>query len=317
TELINQLPMLLRNDVLRYLRLIHRHKPAVVHLWLDDVNIKGGIAAVLAGVPRIILSLRSFPPVHFGFHQPYMREAYRWLFKQQGVILVNNSMAGAAAYEKWLGVPSAGIEVIYNGLSSEFKRPTSYIAEVDELKLILKIPADSPVMGTVIRFTEEKQPFYWLEIASELYKLNQGIYFLLAGDGPLLMDFRDKIRGADIEPNIRLVGHVADVYKYIAMMDLFLLTSRIEGLPNVLIESQLLGVPVVTTNAGGACETMVPDETGWTLEDYNAYTAARKINTILTNDDLLKVAGQNGKEFAKEKFNMENLAAGLQSVYQI
>jgi glycosyltransferase involved in cell wall biosynthesis len=67
--------------------------------------------------------------------------------------------------------------------------------------------------------------------------------FLVVGDGPL--------RGA-----IHFAGSEKDVYGAMVDMDLLVLTSRAEGLPNVLVEAKFLGVPVVATRAGGAPETV-------------------------------------------------------------
>ncbi len=52
-------------------------RPEIVHAWLDWDNVRAGIAAVLAGVPTIILSGRNLNPKHFQFYRPYMDAAYR------------------------------------------------------------------------------------------------------------------------------------------------------------------------------------------------------------------------------------------------
>ena len=57
-------------------------------------------------------------------------------------------------------------------------------------------------------------------------------------------------------------GQVRNVADYLACLDLFMLTSRVEGLPNSLIEAQLAGVPVVTADVGGAGETFEDGSSG-------------------------------------------------------
>ena len=109
-----------------YLETIARHKPAVVHLWLDEINTKIGLAALFLGIPKIVLSTRSAPPTHYLFYQPYMREAYRLLATQPNVVILNNSHHGARAYEDWLNLPQETIQVIHNGF--DFDSPALQFA---------------------------------------------------------------------------------------------------------------------------------------------------------------------------------------------
>ena len=312
------LPISLRNEVFQYAGLLLNNSPAITHFWLDSVCIKGGIAAVLAGIPRIILGLRSLPPYHFAFHQPYMREAYRWLAKQPQVIIINNSHAGAKEYETWLGLPENTIRVIHNG----FDTGADKFIDIDEsivatFKQKYNIPGSSPVIGTVIRFSEEKRPIFWVEIANRINQLDSDIHFLLVGDGPMLDVVKKKVKDNGLNDVVHFAGRVSDVYDHISSMDLFLLTSRIEGLPNVLIESQLLGVPVVTTRAGGASETLINNKTGWLLEDENVINVASQICSLIHDKTWLKEAGHAGKAYVEKTFGIENMSLGMESIYKL
>jgi hypothetical protein len=111
-----ELPSSLR-DVANYVGAFSVNRPSVLHAWLDETNIKGGLAAVAMGVPRIVLGLRSLPPINFPLYRPYMLEGYRWLARQPGVVLLNNSVAGARAYEEWIGLPEGTIRVVHNGFA--------------------------------------------------------------------------------------------------------------------------------------------------------------------------------------------------------
>ncbi|MCM2258311.1 MAG: hypothetical protein NDJ94_21985, partial [Vicinamibacteria bacterium] len=64
-----------------YLLEMLERRPAVFHGWMDDCNVKGGIAAAIAGVPRIVLGTRSLAPDNFVLFQPFMRAAYRALLR--------------------------------------------------------------------------------------------------------------------------------------------------------------------------------------------------------------------------------------------
>ncbi len=313
---IEYLPLSLRADVLQYIGLLHNKTPEIAHFWLDTVCIKGGIAAVLTGVPRIVLGLRSLPPYHFVFHRPNMREAYRWLAKQQGVILVNNSYAGARAYEQWLGLPVNSIKIVYNGFVTDLNKLIHPVqAHSKGVRKSNNIPERTTVIGTVIRFTEEKRPLLWMNIAIALNKINPEIHYLVVGDGPLLQSCKNKIKRHGLENVVHFCGNVSDVYSYILAMDLFLLTSRVEGLPNVLVESQLLGVPVVTTRAGGAPETLLDKNTGWVLENENIDEISSKLQNLIQDKTQLNKAGEQGRKYVSDKFSVERMVKEIKAIY--
>jgi glycosyltransferase involved in cell wall biosynthesis len=96
-----------------------------------------------------------------------------------------------------------------------------------------------------------------------------------------------------ILPRILFVGLSKHVGYWLMKMDALVLMSQYEGLPNVLIEAQYMGVPVVSTPAGGAEECFIPNETGYVLQDAkdpDLYEACDKISTLITqfknNPDL-------------------------------
>src|SRR5215475_986379 len=137
-------------------------KPEVVHSWLDWDNVRAGVAAVMAGVPKVILSCRNINPSHFSLYQPDMDPAYRVLAQISTVTFLNNSRAGADDYADWLGIPRDRISVIYNGVDfgNEGRLPADAMAQ---LRQSHGIPARAFVVGGVFRLEEEKRPLLWVE----------------------------------------------------------------------------------------------------------------------------------------------------------
>lgn len=302
-------------QVSAYVREFSIHQPSIVHLWLDEVNVKAGIAAVILGVPRIILGLRSLPPCNFALHQPYMREAYRWLVKQPGVKLVNNSHAGARAYEHWLGIPDGTIHVIHNGFDFDIGHLEKCRALAADYREGHGLSTNKPVIGTVIRFTEEKRPFLWLEIAAQVRRQCTAVQFLVVGDGPLRSALESRAQQDDLRGAVTFVGHEKNALQAMAAMDIFLLTSRAEGLPNVLVEAQAIGVPVVTTNVGGAPETMLDRVTGWVTESDESNDVAQLIARLISDEKWRDRARLAMPTFVSEAFGMERMLDETMALY--
>ena len=131
--------------------------------------------------------------------------------------------------------------------------------------------------------------------------------FLLVGDGPLREEARRRAQACGIGDRIVMPGYEKHAAVAIAAMDVFLLTSRLEGLPNVLIEAQALGVPVLTTDVGGAAETLVHGRTGYAIVPQSAELLADGVLQILGDRAWREVARKTAKQFVRERFSMSQM----------
>lgn len=289
-------------------------RPEVVHIWQDQMNVVAGLAALLVGVPRIYLSCRSLSPAHFAFNQPYMRPIYRYLAKFPGVTFLNNSEAGANDYMRWLGLNSMNVVVIRNGFDLEgLPSPKEQALLRREYRDRMGIPSDATVVGAIMRLSEEKRPMLWMQVAERLARRMPDVHFLIVGDGP--MRAKAEATARDTLPGkVHFPGHERNAVMALAAMDLFLLTSRVEGLPNVLIEAQAIGVPPVAIDVGGARETLINEETGWLVASPNADAIADKILSLFVDKKNLANASRNGpgfvaRHFSRARMIQETLAA--------
>jgi glycosyltransferase involved in cell wall biosynthesis len=282
-------------------------RPRVVHAWLDYTNVKAGLAAALIGVPRIVLSTRSVAPNNFALFQPYMREGYRLLAAHPTVCLLNNSKAGARDYERWLGLPRGTFRVVRNGFDFTGLEVGEKTEGAREFRMRLGIPLEAPLVGSVLRFSEEKRPLLWVEVAAHVAKRRPDVRFLMVGDGPLREKVRQRATACGLGDRIVMPGNEKDAAIAIAAMDVFLLTSRLEGFPNVLIEAQALGVPVITTDGGGAVETLIQGRTGYAILPHSTDLLVDAVLQVLGNPAWGEVARQTAQRFVRERFSMSEM----------
>lgn len=302
-------------DIASYTLEFIERRPETVHIWLDHMNVIAGLAALLAGVPRIFLSCRSLSPAHFSFNEPHLRPIYQFLAKFPNVTFLNNSNAGAADYASWLGLTPRTMKVIPNGFDfSSLPERSHLIRSGLEYKQKLGIPPNAPVVGVIMRISEEKRPLLWLQIAERLSRLIPETHFLIVGDGPMRAEMELQAQ-ANLPGLVHFPGHESDPFVAIAAMNLFLLTSRVEGLPNVLIEAQAVGVPPVALDAGGAKETFIDRETGWLINSQDPTVAAELIASLLNNPHLLAEAAEKGQAFVRSRFNSEIMVESTLSAY--
>ena len=302
------------DDLLRYLIFLLNVRPKIVHSFLDENNIKAGIAAVIARVPKIILSGRNVAPDNFLLFRRYMRPGYRALMRFPSVALCNNSRAGAMDYRRWLRAPSLKIDVVYNGI--DFATFSPKVAIDRALRGRLGISPQALVVGTVIRLNEEKQPTLWARVAIELSRRRPDVDFVLVGDGPLRDSVKRIVAIAGIESRVHFIRGTEDVAGVLRELDVFLLTSRLEGLPNVLVEAQAVGVPVVTTPAGGAVETLNPGVTGFVAPDQSVRGIADTCLVLLDDDRLRARMSAAATEFVRDRFSLDRMIKDTLRLYE-
>ncbi|NJN52629.1 MAG: glycosyltransferase, partial [Gammaproteobacteria bacterium] len=100
-------------------RLMYRRKPDVVHGWMDELGAAGALAGVLCGVRKVVIDLRGFNPSWSDTRGVgTIRSAFRVLSRCTTVSFVANSEAAAKDYAEWANIPTARIQVIYNGIDA-------------------------------------------------------------------------------------------------------------------------------------------------------------------------------------------------------
>ena len=303
------------HEIWLYIHTILAQRPGVFHGWMDDVNVKGGVAAAILGVPRIVLSTRSAAPDNFQVYQPFMREAYRALLKVPSVRIINNSAAGARDYERWLGIPEGTIGVVRNGFDFARLGVDDRMREAERYRDQLRIPSHARVVGTIIRFSEEKRPILWIEAAIRIARELDDVCFLMMGDGPLRPEAAERMQRAGFADRIFMPGYEKNTQAGLAAMDVFLLTSRMEGLPNVLIEAQAAGTPVVAPDVGGVRETFDHGETGWLLQGSDPDLIANTLVRILNDRNALEGAKIKAQAMVRQRFDLSRMVRETLSVY--
>ncbi len=281
-------------------------RPEIVHAWQDSSSIKAGIAAVIAGVPRIVLASRNVTPMNFTYYQDYMHPAYRALASLDCVTFLNNSEAGAADYTQWLGLPRERFAVVRNGVDLGYlKRAEDKL--ICEYRQSIGIPENAQVVGSIFRFWAEKRPMLWLQTAVLVAKRYPEAHFLIIGEGPMRREMESFIDNNGLKGKVHLPGARPEVATPLSAMDVFLLTSEFEGTPNVVLEAQWLGLPVVATDAGGTRESFECNITGLLAATPAVEEIASLVGEYLADKNRLAKAETHGPQFVRRTFGINRM----------
>lgn len=290
-------------DMVRALRAI---APRTIHLWQDQTSIKHALSALIAGVPRIVLSGRNLDPTHFAYHRDYMLPAYRALITQPGIALSNNSHAGAKSYAAWVGIDVARIQVVHNGFDFSAWPP----ADAERRKAARQafgVPDDGILVAGVFRLSPEKRPLLWIDTAAEALKLEPRLHFVIAGDGDMRQKVETRISTLGLGRRVTIAGRMSDAHALYIASDVLMLTSQQEGIPNVLLEAQWYGRPILATRAGGV-EEALQDRVTAIISDESEPAVLGHALVYLTQDNTLRLRAQAaGQGFIARNFSIDRM----------
>jgi len=308
----------MKNKIRNLVGILREERPASLHLWQDTTNVLGAIAGLIAGVPRIVMSARSLPPFaledssfpnkgpNYYLNNRYVRVMYKQLLSRENVFLCHNSENGLEKYTEWLGGYDDKMLLLRNGFDFSTLKTTTTTRAVKKKTRIL---------GVVFRFVEVKRPLLWLEVASLVNNMMEDrIKFQMIGDGPMLETAISFAKELGISDLVDFSGYRDDVKDLLRSFDAFLLTSSIEGLPNVLIEAQSMGVPVISTNAGGAKETFLDTVTGLLVDSSDPNVIAGAVCEVLRSKAYKDSAEKAGREFVFERFGIDSMHRQLRHI---
>jgi glycosyltransferase involved in cell wall biosynthesis len=259
--------------LLRIIVFLRKINPDVVITSLYQADILGIFSAWLSGVKRRIIIHHDVVRIN-----PIIRWLkIRVLKKTNKIIAISNEVK--IFLIEYFKVPASKIEVIYNAI--DFERFLCF----------QKLDQDwEPVFGIIARLDKIKGHIYILEalkkIKSERVKLPA---FIFVGDGPERKNLEIFAEENGLT-NIKFVGEVLEIGKYLKQMDVFVLPSLSEGLGISLIEALVAKKLIIASNTGGIKELIKHNKTGILVEPANVDDLYKAMKWVLKNkNEALKL----------------------------
>ena len=202
------------------------------------------------------------------------------------------------------GYDEKKVITVYNGLE----------AEETEFK---KERGDKIIIGTIGRLTYQKGQEYFIEMAKILSEERKDCEFHIYGEGENYMMYRNLIVKYNLEDRVFLKGYTNNISETMKTFDVFVLSSRYEGIPYVILEAMRNSIPIVTTDAGGISEVIENMRNGIIVEKENPSELARSVNLLLNDGNLIKKLTQNSKNDFESGFRIEESIKRIESVYNL
>ena len=143
---------------------------------------------------------------------------------------------------------------------------------------------------------------------------NPNIKYICVGEGRYLKSYKELVGDLNLQNRVVFVGGVSNnkIHQYYDAADIFILcnrtwNSKIEGLPNVAIESMARGVPVIGSIDSGTEELILNNKTGFLVDPYEISDIKNKINHAYNTRKDLYTMGELARGFIKENFNYNRM----------
>jgi glycosyltransferase involved in cell wall biosynthesis len=158
-----------------------------------------------------------------------------------------------------------------------------------------------------MRLSSEKDPLAWLAVVERVMATFPDVRAILVGDGPLSKELSTRVDSLGLNDRVHLMGYDGDIVSYLREATLLLLTSRIEGFPNVVLEAQMYERPVVATNVGGCREVLAEGLQRYIRESGDIDGLSEACLDMLRHPRHVEALGESARKFVLEKFSMDRL----------
>ena len=287
----------------RLARIVRRHRVDIIHAHTSHAHTYACWARTLARGGRVVVSRRvDFPPSDNPFA--------RWKYGQPDRYLaISNCIAEVLrAY----GVDPGRIRVVYSS-----QDPARIEAEPIERSALglADLRPDDPLLLCPAALVGHKDHATLIAAMPDVLAVHPRARLLLAGEGELRPRIEEQARALGVDAHVHLLGRRDDVPALLRTADLFVLSSKMEGLGSAIVEAMFAGLPVVACAAGGIPEVVADGETGLLAPPGDPGALARRIVQLLDDPESAQRLAVAAKARAHERFTADRMTAATVDAY--
>ncbi|GAW65964.1 glycosyl transferase family 1 [Geoanaerobacter pelophilus] len=301
--------------------LLDRHQLELVHAHDDKTLLYAFILRLMRPGLRILYTCHSHAMLKredFSSLAGYLKFRARqrlqiWLMQHYlwPVIAVSNDTRDRLVTN---GLDESAVAVLHNGIDTSVWRRAG---STPVLRRELGIGEGGLLVGTVARITPEKDLDTFYEVARRVSQELPGVRFVIVGDGygDELDRARREVARLGLEEVVHFTGHRNDLRDVYVSLDVFLMTSVTEGLPNTLLEAMALGIPSVSTSVGGIPELLYDGEGGYLAPAGDAQELARRVLELLQSAKLRERCARECRERIEGHFSFARRVRLMEDYY--
>ena len=176
------------------------------------------------------------------------------------------------------------------------------------------VPNNCLLMACIGRLSPEKGQLILLKALARLKEFN--FYLILLGDGPQRRNLEKAAIDLGLRDKVSFLGYRSNLHNFYQAIELLVIPSLSEGLPNVLLEAMSYSIPVITTDVGAVPLVIEDERNGWMCQSGSSDILFEEIKSVLSNKDL-KAMGESGRKSLYPKFSIKERISKILDLYQL
>jgi glycosyltransferase involved in cell wall biosynthesis len=300
-----------KNDLLAFFeiyKLLHRERPDVLHVTSSKAGGVGALAGRLLGVPRIIFTSHGLTVDETW--RPRWQRVLIYLATWGTLALCHASiMISKETYHRARTMPGMKDKVhfIKNGVT-----PIDFLTKDEAQKALhLTIPTGHTVIGGIGELHPNKN---WEAAINMVATLPPTTHLAIIGEGEEFARLRHQIDALKMTDRIHLLGYVVDAAKYLKAFDIFILPSKKEGLPYVLLEAGLASLPVIASDLPGNRDIINSGEEGFLIAPEPTLLAT-STQMLLRDEGMRRRLGAALEQKVTQEFSIKTMTNKTFTLY--
>ena len=305
-------PLLLLSSVPSYCFLMLKLRPSVVHFFLPEAYLLGGLCSLVLGKRVRIMSRRSLN--RYQLKHPFLAKIERRLHSHMNAVLGNSKAVVKELQEE--GVAEDRLGLLYNGIDFS---PFDDLPARSSSRKSLGISDDALLMVCVANLIPYKGH-------ADLIRALGVIRADLPGDWAVAMVGRDSGIGEELKTlaesqgvtkHILWLGSRSDAVAIYSAAEIGVLCSHEEGFSNSVLEGMTAGAAMVVTDVGGNAEAVLHGECGLVVPMRNPDALGNAILTLAKDEEMRQRLAKAAQRRVREKFSLDTCVSQYASLYKI
>jgi glycosyltransferase involved in cell wall biosynthesis len=289
-------------------RLLREERPDVLHVTSSKAGGIGALAGRLCKVPRVIFTSHGLTIDEVW--RPRWQRTLIYISTWMTLFLSHASiMISKETFDRAQSMPIVGdrIHFIHNGVS-----PVDFLTKDDaQQQLQLHIPRGHILVGGIGELHKNKN---WHIALQTLTTLPPTTHLAIIGSGEEYESLRLHVEKFNLQDRVHLLGYVPDAVQYLKAFDIFLLPSLKEGLPYVILEAGLAGLPVVASDLPGIRD-IIESGTHGLLVAPTPTMLGTVFSMLLRDEGMCRRLGSSLQERVMDEFSISHMTGETFALY--
>jgi len=290
--------------VFKLRRLIKNEGIDIIHAQTRVAHFTAHVLSRMTGAPYIV--------TWHGFYRPHF---FRKLLPCWGDRTIAISEAVAQNLREAFGRDNAKIRVVLNGIDRDKFRAEDHETKIHEIRTKYGLK-DAPVVGIVSRLSPEKGHMVLLEAFGKLLNDLPAAQLIIIGDGRTRSELEKKAGQLGIEKSVFFFGQILNVAEFLAIMDVFVRPSIIEGFGLGVVEAMMMRRPVVASDLSEFRQILDDGKAGLLVRPGDSASLKDALLKLLRDPAFARGLGMAGYEYAVKNFSAERVASDIENIYK-